>query len=463
MTTRERNLAVTLVGVLGTAALGFIAYQFVLSPLSEKARLIKAKQDEIDEVQLKVDQIYAEKRRYEAARQQSLPADGPQGGAGAAREKYTNLLDGLCRRADLTGLKIIVSEPDVKAAPPLSGKRPAYTRLTWDVTAKGDLYHLVDFLEHFYSQPLLHQIKFISVQRPSDNQSQQRRELDIILKIEALVLDGAPVRPTLLPVVREIALLSGPAAYTGINMQAAMSGRGSPVPPAGVLAEPDREYLAIAGKNMFFGPQRERDKEKPPPPEEDLSPFVVLTSIVGYEDGSLVAVFRDLATNNDYTITQDARGGIAVRGEFELRGDGASPGKRVALPGYSKTNPGRILLYGSEDGDNLRAWRVRRVTAAEVILEKADKPEGEEKPKVPGLAFLGGGAGAFVAVPEGRVYAVPVGHCLDVNARERDGKSPPHPGPRPLLTREAWRAIYAPLPAPSPEPTTPAVAGDRRR
>ena len=63
-----------------------------------------------------------------------------------------------------TGLKITVSEPDVKSAPPLAGKKTAYTRLTWDVTAKGDEYHLVDFLHHFYAQPLLHQVKSISIQ-----------------------------------------------------------------------------------------------------------------------------------------------------------------------------------------------------------------------------------------------------------------------------------------------------------
>src|SRR5207249_10935051 len=99
------------------------------------------------------------------------------------RTEYNTLLTGLCRRADLTGLKIMVSEPDTKSAPPLAPKKPAYTRLTWDVTAKGDEYHLVDFLRHFYAQPLLHQIKSIEVRPPSDNQSQQRRELDIILKI----------------------------------------------------------------------------------------------------------------------------------------------------------------------------------------------------------------------------------------------------------------------------------------
>ena len=49
------------------------------------------------------------------------------------------------------------------------------------------------------------------------------------------------------------------------------------------------------------------------------------------------------------------------------------------------------------------------MTASDVILEKADKADDEEKPKPSALAFLGGGAGAFVDVPEGRAYSVSVG------------------------------------------------------
>ena len=55
-------------------------------------------------------------------------------------------------------------------------------------------------------------------------------------------------------------------------------------------------------------------------------------------DGSYVAVFRGLATNNDYTITQDRKGAIAVRGEFELKGEAGAPPKRVSLPTWWNTD-----------------------------------------------------------------------------------------------------------------------------
>ncbi|HKB03195.1 MAG TPA: hypothetical protein VKD90_13295, partial [Gemmataceae bacterium] len=427
----------------------FVAYQFVIGPLMDKGKQIEAKKKEIDKLETDLLEIQLQKRKFETARQQSLPND-PQTGVGVSRSQYTNLLEGLFRRAELTsGLKITVLDPDSKSAPPIAPKKPAYTKLNYDVTVRGELYHLVDFMHHFYSQPLLHQIKVINVQRPSDARSRGQSELDVNLKIEALVLDNAPARPTLLPVIREAALLSGAAVQTGMNMQAAASGRGSPVAPAGVLAESIREYLAIAGRNMFFGPPPPRPEG--PGADDDHSPFITLTSIVGQEDGSLVAVFRDKLDNNNYTVTQSPKGEIKVKGEWKVRGNWK------LLSGYSEKNPGRELFYGSEEGQNLRAWRVRRVTTDAVIMEKLDAADSGTKPKPSGLQLLGGGLGAFVAVPEGRVYKVALGHTLETDPR---GDKPATTPIKYLLVKEAWKDIFAPIVVPaaseSPTPASPA-------
>src|SRR3954447_23548308 len=104
MTTRERTLAVAVSAVLGVAVVGFLGYTFVLSPLLEKDKQIRQQTDEVRQVQNDIDDILAAKRKYEVQRQQSLPAD-PAQGVGVAREEYGRLLEGLCRRADLTGLK----------------------------------------------------------------------------------------------------------------------------------------------------------------------------------------------------------------------------------------------------------------------------------------------------------------------------------------------------------------------
>jgi len=455
MTTRERNLAVAVSAVLGVAAVGYVGWSLILSPLLEKNKQIRTKTEEIRQVQNDIDDVLIAKRKYEGQRLQSLPGD-PTQGVGVAREEYGRLLEGLCRRADLTGLKIIVAEPDNKSVPMLAPKKPAYTKLSWDVSAKGDLYHLVDFLRMFYAQPLLHTIKSMTVQRPADARSRTTRELDVNLKVEALVLDNAPVRPSLLPVVREIALLCGPAAYTGFNFAAVHSGRGASFPLPGVLADPPREYLAIAGKNMFFGTIKETPT-KGPRTEDDISQFMVLTSIVGYEDGAVVAVFRDQLHNYDYTIAQSPQGTIHIKGEWEVND------KKKTISGYDDKKPSQILFYGSADEQNYRVWRVRRVTTSEVILEMADKGSSETDRATPSpLAFVGGAAGAIVDVPEGKgkVYSVGVGQCLETEPPK--GEKPPlHPLATPfLLRREAFKAIYAP--APEPTPVT-GLADDRRR
>jgi len=438
MTTRERHLAVGLLGTIGVLGLGFVAYEFVIGPYVEKGRQIRTRESELAAQEIEILDIQAQKRKYEAGRQQSLPAD-----VGVSRTQYGNLLEGLFRRAELTplnGLKIIQSEPDNKSVPMLAPKKPAYTKLTYDVTVKGDLYNLVEFLQHFYQQPLLHQVKKMNIQRPSDARSQRGRELDINLTIEALVLDNAQPRPTLLPVLREPALLSGAAAQTGYNMLAASSGRGSPVPPSDILAEASREYLAIAGKDFFFGLRptpKERDKR-----DDDHSPFVTLTSIVqDHSIGEIKAVFRDKLDNHNYTITQTATGAITVVGEWELNG------KWRSVAGYNKDKPGRDLFYGSDEGQNRRYWRVRRVTASEVILEKLDGIESLEKPKAPPLALVGGGAGVVVAVPEGKMYSVAVGQNLQTEAW--DEPLPVSAATKFRLTKEAWKAIYAPAVATS--------------
>jgi hypothetical protein len=423
MTTRERHLAIVLLAALGVFGLGFIGYQFVLSPLLDKNKQITLRKGEIAQLEADILSVQVEKKKFEASRQQSLPAD-----VGLAREQYGNLLEKLCRHSELTNeLKISVSDPDNKSVPMLAPKKPAYTRLTYKLTAKGELYHLVDFLRHFYQQPLLHTVKAMNIQRPSEARARDKRELDIDLTIEALVLDGVPDRATLLPIVRELALLSGPAAQTGFNLQVVATGKGEPVPPSGVLSDSAREYLAIAGKDVFFGPlpqKKERDKR-----EDDISRFVVLTEVTGREDGSCRAVFRDKLNNTDYLVTQETNGKLLVETQYEVNGN------RKTL------RKGLEIVYGSDETENRRAWRVRRVCTSDsaVIVERADR---SERSKPTPAAVIGGGPGAFVEVAEGGAYKVAVGQCLDPESRN------PAP-PSKLLTREAWRAIFAPTVPPA--------------
>ena len=227
-----------------------------------------------------------------------------------ARQEYTNLLEAMCRKADyLPGsFNISVSEPDNKSVTMLGPKKPAYTKLTYEMSVKGELYHLVEFLQSFYSQPLLHTIKKINIQRPSDARSQGRKELDVAMTIEALVLDNAPARPTLLPISREIALVSSLPAFVGFNAKVAASGKGSSMVPAGVMAAAARVSSGRGQGRVLRTAASEASEVVEKQEPRTTFPFMVLTSIVGHEDGNVTAVFRDLLNNQDHVITQNVKG-----------------------------------------------------------------------------------------------------------------------------------------------------------
>src|SRR5439155_10004632 len=82
--------------------------------------------------------------------------------------------------------------------------------------------------------------------------------LDVSLNVEALVMVGADKRTTLLPgldqrlqAVDALAAMShGPAALGIALWTAGPFGSQGP----GVLAVPERDYQAMTGKNIFFGP-----------------------------------------------------------------------------------------------------------------------------------------------------------------------------------------------------------------
>src|SRR5205823_6656854 len=95
----------------------------------------------------------------------------------------------------------------------------------------------VNFLEKFYKTPILHSIKMIDVHKPITNTGPQRpNELDITLAIEAAILDNAEKRQTLIPEKSDPHL----------------------------LASKPREYVSIAGKNIYFGnPPKSTGPQRP--------------------------------------------------------------------------------------------------------------------------------------------------------------------------------------------------------
>lgn len=423
MNIRERGLSVILAGFLVLMGIGFVAYQFVLAPLNKVNRQINDVTDEIAQKETDLLAIVTAKKKFESVRQTSLPGD-----AKISRGLYSRMLKSLLERAGFPAgsFKLVVAEPDAKTSPIIEGKKTAYTKLSYTVTARGELFYFVEFLQHFYEQPLLHMVKSINIQRPSDAKSQAKAELDVVFTIEAIVLDNAYDRGTLFAPMPTATALAGSMGSVGLVLHSFESGKGSVVPVENVLAEPKRDYQSISTKNIFYGaappPPVTVTEEPTAPPEDDISNFVTLTSIVGHPlDRQLVAVFRDKLNNNEYTVTQTEFGKISVEATFDLNGR--------KKPMYKAG--GQEIIYGSNAAQNKRVFRVRRINSLDVILEEVfeQKTKEEKKEKLPYPLIVAGGIWSAISLTDKPCSMITVGQSMD--------------SVTPLTSREAFKAIYA--------------------
>lgn len=329
MSRRERVLAIVLLPLMLIVGGGVMAYQFWYLPLRQRDRLINEVSDEIAAREAKVKQIRAEKDRLAKLRQISLPLD-----ADMARREYEEELAKLLRASGFDGgsFSIIPKPPESKSSPTLANKKPIYTRLLFTVTAKGDLAALIDFLDRFYRLRLLHQVRNLSIQRPLTPDRNRANDLDVNLTIEALVLDTAEPRKTLVP---------------------------EKTPDlAPLLARADEQYATIAGKNVFFGPPPPPPPEPQRPPSLDMTQFIRCDGILDGEKGR-VATLYDAYTNNDILIRP------------RLDGDGFRVEVRYLLNGRKRTlRSGKMLDVQDDQGELQRSWDVVKIAADAVYLRE---------------------------------------------------------------------------------------------
>jgi hypothetical protein len=350
VTTRERRLSVFLLAFIVLAGFGFFGYQFVVSPLQAKKAQIAQVQDEIDQRDARIARIRKRKPDLDRWKKLSLPADAadpnkppepavtrpgtePVVRADLAQREYEDQLNKMLRASGFAAgdITIIPKKPDAKNVPQLANKKPIFTRLLFTVQLKGDLASLVDWMTRYYKVRLLHQVRNLSITTPIGGASRGATptDLDITMTIEALVLDTAEQRKTLLP--------------------------DKPVDVPPLLARKDEQYAMIAGKNVFFGP---------PPPERrdtgpsfDVSPYVRLNGITSGPNG-LEATLWDGYHNRDYRISPKSIGGYRVEVMFTLGGRKRTDSDRG----------GATLTIRDADGAVLDEWTVVRIDPREVIL-----------------------------------------------------------------------------------------------
>jgi hypothetical protein len=349
MTVRERRLAYVILTFIALAGAGFFGYQFYLEPMKVKAQQIAQLEDEVGDQLAKVKKIQADKKRLDVLSKISLPYT-PNTRADAdivrrtdrARGEYVARLNAMLQQSGFAPAAILSIQDKkpvagVTYAPkpgvPKSKDRTIYTRLEFALDLRGDLASLVAWMELFYQQRLLHQIKNLTVTRPINPDRARPNELDIKVQIEALVLDTAEQRMNLEPA--------------------------TPVDLPPVLA-PGREYARIAGKDIFFGPA-------PPSPKEektrfvDVAPHLKLDGLWVDPDGKSVATLYDSFHNHDYTIRPRAAGdGFRVEVSFYINGHKRSLGR-----------DSKDIELVDEAGDVQARWTIVKFVPGGLVLRNA--------------------------------------------------------------------------------------------
>lgn len=266
MNTRDRFLAVLLIALIGVGVAGAAGYLLVYEPIQEKTAAAATLDKEVADLTAQWNKFTRDRKRLDEVKRRSLPADEP-----LAKQEYNDMLIRLVRRAGIPpGFTVTPNtSPDARGVPLLPGnaKKPAYTKVVSVVEfSKADMWAVRDFLEGYYKLNLLHQITNISISRKeeaataggrpraADTRSASRKDLTVKLTTEAIILDGAENRRTLLPVSRAFAAVGGMPGYSAVADTPEV-GRGlTPLQLAPVLAARTRDYSYLAVKDIFHGP-----------------------------------------------------------------------------------------------------------------------------------------------------------------------------------------------------------------
>jgi hypothetical protein len=327
MNPRERKMAVLLlILVLGCGG-GLLIYAFLISPMRERvATLDRLKQDAERKEDRKA-QILADRPKLQRWKQLSLPNDSD-----LARREYEEYLDSLLRASGISSQagSVTAKPVDAKNAPTLPGKGVIYTRLSYGIVARTDLKGLVRFLEGFYRANLLHQIRSLSITKPNNPGSGTQRpagELDVTMTVEALIVNGSGNRALLwttndrwMPMLESLCGLQ--IGGQGLAMAAWVAGPSGPYGP-GVLAQPSRDYAALAGKDIFIGTQAVAEQLGQP---DWIAPrFTRIVDITRNDqklESSLFDVYnnrrfrlRDSSGFNTFPLIKDGQGRPVVNGQ----------------------------------------------------------------------------------------------------------------------------------------------------
>ncbi|MBN9523393.1 hypothetical protein J0H58_33590 [bacterium] len=372
MNPRERTLATVLIGLMVLAVGGAAAYLLVIQPLGQKTDAANKLDAELDTKRAEFAAINKDAPRLAVASKRSLPAD-PAG----ARREYHELLSRILHKANVaTGYKITEKTPDNAGVPMFSGggKKATYQKVAFEVSFdRADMWAVKDVLEGYYKLNILHQIthfevKVDSTPGPAGTKAKataDRRDLAVKFSTEAIILDGAENRRTLLPVPTAFAAAGGWLGYNGVALTPE-AGRGlAPVQLAQVLSPKARDYSLLVLKDPFHGPL-------PPPPPLSLGKMADVAIKANEKlDPIRVPVAGDPAYTGKVTLSATVEGGPFKGTEVKI--DDARKTLKLA-PKEGETGTGTVTVV-AQSATGQKAERTFKVR----IDEAAPPPEGSAK------------------------------------------------------------------------------------
>lgn len=265
MSSRERIMAIAVLGLLLVVGGGVAGYMFIFEPLQAKKAAASKLQSEVDELELKALDMKKKLPQVAEVKRQSLPPD-----ESIAKAQYKLLLERLLLEAKITNYTL----PDgriaatTRSTPEISPKKPAYKTITFQLDFnKVDIWQVADFLYDYYQLDLLHQITELRITRENKT-TEPRNGLNVHITTEAIILDGVEPRNALFPVTGAVAAVAGFPGLQAVIAKPELVRRMTSTSHTPVLATRTRDYSWLAQRDMFYGPL-------PPPVITPKSPLRV--------------------------------------------------------------------------------------------------------------------------------------------------------------------------------------------
>lgn len=383
MNSREQKLAMLLIGFMVLAVAGAGGYFFVLKPLSRQRAAEAALNKEIGELEQQLDAQKAVGQKLAVARTRSLPADEAM-----ARREYTAAL---ARMAESSGVPkgYTITQKSVdnsaRAVPQIAKDKPIYTRVAFEVTFKrADMGAVKEFLQRYYQFGLLHQITALNIKKDDDpnvKSKNTRNDLTVTLTTEAILVEGAENRKTLVPVPTAFAAIGGNALHQYMT-RTTEAGRGVvPHQTTSVLAANRRDYDLMVLKDPFNGPL-------PPPVDPVKPPAFKLSKISDVrvktdEKPNPVRVSLSGKGSNGAKFTAIAAGDLYPEGALKVDVKEYT----IELPATASTSGSATIsvIATSADGTD-----TDKTTFKVTIREEAPKPETKPKEDISTAIILTG-------------------------------------------------------------------------